>query len=105
MGPRRHPTKRSHRNSDPTAPITKSTPVNPIKSKIHDVTRLLQHAEHLPADVRVEKERELEGYKHDLEKIEEEKRKQHLIKRYHMVRFFGWLTLGKYQNECEYHIY
>ena len=53
--------------------------------------RTLDRSENLPADVRVEKERALAGYKLDLEKAEYEKRKQQMIKKYHMVRFFGWL--------------
>ena len=66
-----------------------STAVNHIKHKIRDLRRTLERTENLPADVRVEKERALAGYKLDLEKTEHEKRKQRMIKKYHMVRFFG----------------
>ena len=62
--------------------------VNPIKSKIRDLRRLLDHNDDLPADVRLEKERALAGYKHDLEAALHEKEKQKMISRYHMVRFF-----------------
>lgn len=63
--------------------------VAPLKSKIHDLKRALQHNERMPADVRIEKERALAGYKQDLESAEKEKQKQVMIGRYHMVRFFG----------------
>ena len=71
------------------APLDSNHPsVNPLKSKIRDLTRALQHSD-LPADIRVEKERALAGYEQDLEKALKEKRKRELIGKYHMVRFFG----------------
>ena len=63
--------------------------LNPIKAKIRDVTRLLERSENLPAGVRIEKERALAGYRQDLEQAETEKRRQQMISKYHMVRFFG----------------
>ena len=84
------PPKRSRPNAfNGGGHTSKPTSVNPIKEKIRDLTRLLERSGNLPADVRIEKERALAGYKVDLEKAEEEKRKQDMIKRYHMVRFFG----------------
>ncbi|KAL8796775.1 MAG: hypothetical protein Q9195_000858 [Heterodermia aff. obscurata] len=83
---RKRPKKRVRRNNhDAPRP---STAVNHIKHKIRDLKRTLERSENLPADVRVEKERALAGYKLDLEKNEHEKRKQQMIKKYHMVRFF-----------------
>lgn len=71
-----------------------STSVNALKSNIRSVTRVLEHAQNLPLDVRIEKERALAGYKQDLEKVQHEKERQRMIKKYHMVRFFGqsWPT-------------
>lgn len=46
----------------------------------------------MPADVRIEKERALAGYQADLEKSKStvgSKRRNDIISRYHMVRFFG----------------
>lgn len=63
--------------------------LNPIKAKIRDVTRLLERSHNLPAGVRIEKERALAGYRQDLEQAKAEKRKQQMISKYHMVRFFG----------------
>ena len=85
--PRSRPSKRPRRET-PAAPPS-SAAVNRIKGKLRDVTRTLERSKNLPADVRIEKERALAGYKLDLENAEHEKRKQQMIKKYHMVRFFG----------------
>ena len=83
---RSRPKKRPRQNG-PETPHP-STAVNHLKRKIRDVTRTLERSEHMPADIRVEKERALAGYRQDLENSEYEKRKQTMIKKYHMVRFF-----------------
>ncbi|ESZ98010.1 hypothetical protein SBOR_1623 [Sclerotinia borealis F-4128] len=62
--------------------------VNTIKKKIRDVTRRLERAQDLPADVRVEDERALAAYQQELASAEAEKIRQKMIKKYHMVRFF-----------------
>lgn len=67
--------------------------VNAIKKRIRDVTRRLERAEDLPADVRVEDERALEAYHQELAAAEAEKLRQKMIKKYHMVRFFGKFCL------------
>ena len=66
---------------------------NTLKSKIRDLSRLLDHSKDLPADVRIEKERALTGYRADLKGAQNEKRKADMIKRYHMVRFFGTYSI------------
>lgn len=68
---------------------SKRASINGIKSKIRDLTRMLNHAQNLPAGVRIEKERALVGYQQDLEKTKAEQHRQHMVKKYHMVRFFG----------------
>ena len=84
---------REHKQSfkrQKTAPSSSSIlPIAPLKSKIRDLSRSLGHNDRMPADVRIEKERALAGYKQDLENAQNEKRRQAMIKRYHMVRFFG----------------
>ncbi|KAF7949052.1 hypothetical protein EAE96_008225 [Botrytis aclada] len=62
--------------------------VNTIKKKIRDITRKLERAQDLPADVRVEDERALAAYQQELASAEAEKIRQKMIKKYHMVRFF-----------------
>lgn len=79
--------KRQRRDALSAAPSLPS--ITRIKGKLRDVKRTLERSKSLPADVRIEKERELAGYKIDLEQAESEKRKQQMIKKYHMVRFFG----------------
>ena len=68
--------------------LSNTKAINPIKSKIRDLTRLLAHSGHLPAGVRIEKERALAGYKQDLEHALMEKHRHRMISKYHMVRFF-----------------
>ena len=63
--------------------------VNPIKERIRDIKRLLGHAGSMPADRRVELERELSVLQSDLEIALAENHTQKMIGRYHMVRFFG----------------
>lgn len=83
---RNRPHKRLRRETPKSQP---STSVNHLKGKIRDVTRTLERSKNLPADIRVEKERALAAYKLDLEEAEAERTKQRMIKKYHMVRFFG----------------
>jgi hypothetical protein len=63
--------------------------VNAIKKRIRDVKRKLERAEDLPANVRIEDERALAAYHQELASAQAEKTRQKMIKKYHMVRFFG----------------
>jgi hypothetical protein len=63
--------------------------VNAIKKRIRDVTRRLDRSESLPANVRIEDERALTAFQQELASAEAEKIRQKMIKKYHMVRFFG----------------
>lgn len=84
--------RKMQRKKPQAAPMySKSVSVNSIKSKIRDVTRVLEHTQDLPMDVRIEKERALAAYKQDLDKAQRAKERQRMIKKYHMVRFFGLL--------------
>src|SRR4051794_18220088 len=74
--------------------------VNAIKKRIRDVTRRLERTEDLPANVRIEDERALKVYQQELAAAEAEKLRQKMIKKYHMVRFFG----KPYLNLCTYYI-
>lgn len=67
--------------------------INRLKKKIRSTTRVLNHSDNLPAGVRIEKERALAGYQHDLEQAALKKQRQRMIKKYHMVRFFGQYAL------------
>ena len=83
------PTKRLRPNTSNPHPAHSGAALNPIKAKIRDVTRLLKRSDDLPPGVRIEKERALAGHRQDLAEAEAEKRRQHMIGKYHMVRFFG----------------
>jgi len=63
--------------------------VNAIKKRIRNVTRRLDRSESLPANVRIEDERALTAFQQELASAEAEKIRQKMIKKYHMVRFFG----------------
>ncbi|KAL8723518.1 MAG: hypothetical protein Q9181_007269 [Wetmoreana brouardii] len=94
MGPRQgsafdtQPPKNARRTVQEVPRYSNSVSVNALKSKIRDITRVLEHAQNLPMDVRIEKERALAGYRQDLEKANNQREKQRMIKKYHMVRFF-----------------
>lgn len=62
--------------------------INPLKSRIRSLQRLLKHKENLPADVRLNHERELASCRYELDEAEAEKKKSDMIGKYHMVRFF-----------------
>jgi hypothetical protein len=66
-----------------------SSSINAIKKRIRDVKRRLERSDNLPATIRVEDERALAAYEQELAAADEEKARQKMIKRYHMVRFFG----------------
>ncbi|KAI9703006.1 MAG: 18S rRNA maturation protein [Bogoriella megaspora] len=63
--------------------------VNPLKDRIRDIKRVLGHSENLPANQKVDLERELASLEYDVQTAQSERRKQEIIGRYHMVRFFG----------------
>jgi cytochrome c len=84
------PAKKPYQNQSPVyKKQAHASSVNAIKKRIRDVTRKLERSENLPADVRAEDERALAAYQQELAAAEAEKLKQKMIKRYHMVRFFG----------------
>ncbi len=84
------PAKKPRRFEPPTyKKQANASSVNAIKKRIRDVTRRLEHSEDLPADVKLEDERALAAYQQELFSAEGEKIRQKMIKKYHMVRFFG----------------
>lgn len=86
------PSKKPRRDGPPK--IRKqahASSVNAVKKRMRDVSRLLQRPEGLPADVRIENERALAAYQQELAAADQEKVRQKMIKKYHMVRFFGML--------------
>lgn len=84
-----HNKRRKNNFHDTGAQTSNPQSINALKEKVRDLTRMLDHSKNLPANVRLEKERALAGYQSDLEAAQSEKRRSDLIKKYHMVRFFG----------------
>lgn len=80
---------KKQRKSEPAKKQIHASSVNAIKKKIRDVNRRLERSEDIPADVRVQDERALASYEQELTAAEAEKNRQKMIKKYHMVRFFG----------------
>ena len=88
------------RRLDPIPPSRGSLSRYALKEKIRDLRRLLAHSKNLPADVRVEKERALASYEADFEKSNDGKKRNDMISRYHMVRFFGaYMPSSRLGNE------
>ncbi|KAH0552861.1 hypothetical protein GP486_006939 [Trichoglossum hirsutum] len=75
--------KRQARTED-----AKPASVNPLKKRIRDLARLLERAEDMPADVRMDNERALAAHNQELAAAEAEKLKQKMARKYHMVKFF-----------------
>lgn len=67
--------------------------VNAIKKRIRDVTRKLERTDYSSAEKKLEDERALAAYQQEHADAEAEKIRQRMIKKYHMVRFFGTLVL------------
>ena len=91
-----HPSRRSNVSSTPSQGVKKKKTgksslksASGLRTKIRDIARQLDRAQTMPANIRVDKERELAGYKGDLEKLEEQNHRKKIIGKYHMVRFFG----------------
>jgi rRNA-processing protein Efg1 len=58
-----------------------------LSNRIHSLRRLLQKATDMPADIRQEKERELQGYMTDQQRRQARREKNAVTSRYHFVRF------------------
>jgi hypothetical protein len=88
------PAKKTRRTEPPVyKKQAHASSVNAIKKRIRDVTRKLERSEDLAANVRIEDERALAAYQQELAAAEAEKIRQKMIKRYHMVRFFGTMII------------
>ena len=86
---------RSRRNPDPSddqndlLSRVKARSVNSLKSRVRAIERLFDSGKDLPATVKNDLERELAHHKQKIAGLVEEKRRKTMIKKYHMVRFFG----------------
>ncbi|KAF2275472.1 uncharacterized protein EI97DRAFT_76282 [Westerdykella ornata] len=88
---------RKHKRQDLDQGEGKGPSISELKSRIRDLRRLLDHVEsdpkaRMPANVRIERERELEACQHELEEktaaAQDAERRRHMISKYHHIRFF-----------------
>ncbi|KAI9770100.1 MAG: 18S rRNA maturation protein [Geoglossum simile] len=89
------PTRRKRNRADDAGP----TSINPLKKRVRDLTRLLEHADSMPADARMENERALSAHKQELAAAEMARLKATLSKRYHMVKFFERRKVNRRLNQ------
>ena len=69
---------------------TKPDSLNWIRKRARTIDRKLQKSEeNLPGDVSVKLQRELAAHNERITQAGDKKQRQKMIKRYHMVRFFG----------------
>ncbi len=88
------PAKKPRRFEPPTYKKQQhASSVNAIKKRIRDVSRKLERSEDLPANIRIEDERALAAFRQELEEAEGQKLRNKMIKKYHMVRFFGRISV------------
>ncbi|UJO12777.1 rRNA-processing protein efg1 [Fulvia fulva] len=66
----------------------KAHTVNDLKKTVRNITRLLEKSKDLPANIRVEKERQLQTATRDLQIAEKARKRSEMIGKYHKIRFF-----------------
>jgi rRNA-processing protein Efg1 len=72
-----------------------------LSNKIHSLRRLLEKATDMPADIRQEKERELQGYVADQQRNQARREKNAVTSRYHFVRFMERKKAERQLRRCE----
>lgn len=78
----------AHNNSPrEKRPRSNGTETKGLSDKIHSLRRLLDKATDMPADIRQERTRELQGYIEDQQRNLAKKEKRAITRRYHFVRF------------------
>lgn len=80
---------RPHKKQKLSKHKAKEGTVNWAKKRARTIERLFQKDENLPIDVKRELERELASHRQTVDRFSSEKTRKEMIKRYHMIRFFG----------------
>ncbi|KAI5847748.1 hypothetical protein DFP73DRAFT_621865 [Morchella snyderi] len=89
--PSRRPQKRRKFGTHTTKltnPTTAGTSISTLNKKIRDLTRFLAKKTTLPADVRLDSERALDAFRHELKAAKNSAREDKIAEKYRMVRFF-----------------
>ena len=70
-------------------PDIERTLLNWVKKRARTIERRFKTGQNMPANIQNDLERELAHHQQKIEEIADEKRRKQMIKKYHMVRFFG----------------
>lgn len=84
--PKAPPRRPSHRDARDVS-VALSGSIHKVRKRIRDIERLLKR-ESIPADIRVDKERELKALNVTLDDAAHDQKIKKIAKKYHMVRFF-----------------
>ena len=88
----------SHETTEPYQPHKKQKfkkhkakegSMNWLKKRARTIERRFQRDENLPIDVKRELERELASHRQTVDRSAGDKKRKNMIKKYHMIRFFG----------------
>ncbi|KAF2649354.1 hypothetical protein K491DRAFT_577001, partial [Lophiostoma macrostomum CBS 122681] len=88
---------RGKKRPQPNADEPKTTTISELKSRARNLRRLLEHVDNepkhkMPANVRIDRERELQACEHELAEktaaAREAEQRNRMIGKYHQVRFF-----------------
>ncbi|KAJ8124450.1 hypothetical protein O1611_g9190 [Lasiodiplodia mahajangana] len=81
-----HNSKFNKRKKGPSQ--EKPTSISWLKKRARTIERRLNHNDSLPANVKHDLEKELDHHRQKLEDLADSRKRQAMIKKYHMVRFF-----------------
>jgi hypothetical protein len=93
---KRPKSKHGHRSGD----LEQLKNLNQLKKRTRNIERLFKKAENLPANKRIDLERELAHYKQKIVEVEDDKKTKKMISKYHMVRFFGMSRCSTLYPAC-----
>ncbi|KAI0010133.1 hypothetical protein F4779DRAFT_323465 [Xylariaceae sp. FL0662B] len=81
-----HPPKKSKKNKKKSK--AKPNSMNWVKKRVRTIERRFNTGQNMPANVHHDLERELAHHKQKIDEVADEKKRKHMIKKYHMIRFF-----------------
>ncbi|KAI0419943.1 hypothetical protein F5X98DRAFT_333213 [Xylaria grammica] len=82
----------------------KPTSINWLKKRARTIERRLNRKDNLPANVQHELEKELDHHKQKLDDLADAKRRNTMIKKYHMVRFFERKKADRLAKQIRNHL-
>lgn len=93
-GESRDHNSRLHSSKNSNHKKTKTNPnnINWVKKRARTIERRFKTGQNMPANIQNDLERELAHHQQKIEDAADEKKRKKMIKKYHMVRFFGEFT-------------